>query len=153
MSTVSQSIPVERLWELYAYNPLTGLLYSRKTKKVRKGFFNARRDNLITYYKRKPHCLSYGATVYAWCAGEWASPTVDHIDQNPRNHRFDNLRPATTREQTHNQGYFQGGATYRPDRGKWFARIVVEGKTIHLGTFSSKAEAQAAYQIALKGHS
>ena len=36
MSTLS-AIPVERLWELYEYNPLTGEIYSRRLKRYLRG--------------------------------------------------------------------------------------------------------------------
>ena len=150
LAAMSTVIPVERLWELYECNPFTGTLYSKLTKKPRCGFFNNRRENLNVTYKGKSHCIGYGAAIYAWCVGEWAHPTVDHIDRNPRNHSLKNLRPAIHREQQHNRTSFNGGATYRPDRKKWFARITVQGKCHHLGTFPSKAEAQQAYSDALK---
>lgn len=149
MSTVSELIPVERLWELYDYNPLTGELISRKTGRPRKGFFHARRDNLNIWHGGRIHCIGYGAAVYAWCVGHWAEPTIDHVDQNPKNHTFQNLRPATRRQQNQNKKTFTGGATYRKDRNTWFARITVHGTTHHLGTFKTEAEAQAAYATAL----
>ena len=146
MSTV---IPVERLWELYDCDPFTGTLISKRTGKPRRGYLHERRLNLIVVHNRVRYCLSYGAVLYAWCVGHWPEPTIDHKDRNPLNNAFTNLTPATHREQSHNRHSFNGGATYRKDRGKWFARIKVEGKLKHLGTFETQSEAQAAYAAAL----
>ena len=146
---MSTLIPVERLWELYDCNPFTGTLISKLTGKPRTGVLHCRRYNLIVRYRNQQHCISYGAAVYAWCVGHWPKPTVDHKDRNPLNNAIHNLVPATHREQNHNKQSFNGGATYRKDRKKWFARITIQGKCKHLGTFPTQAEAQQAYKDAL----
>ena len=146
---MSTLIPVERLWELYDCDPFTGTLYSKKNRRPRKGSFKKRRHNLEVPFNGKLHWVGYGAAVYAWCVGEWAQPTVDHKDRNPRNHAIHNLIPATQREQIQNQKKFNGGATYRKHSGRWYARINVDGQKHYLGTFDTEAEAQQAYKDAL----
>ena len=149
LAAMSRVIPVERLWELYDCNPLAGTLISKRTGKTRTGVFHHRRYNLMIRFNKKQHCVSYGAAVYAWCVGYWPKPTIDHKDRNPLNNAIHNLAPATHREQNQNRACFNGGATYRKDRKTWFARIKANGESKHLGTFSTKEEAQAAYAAAL----
>lgn len=155
MSIVEQYFPVERLWELYDYNPLTGLLISKRTgkslsrKERKRGHSYGRvnfRINGACYAK------SMQAVVWAWCTGAWppAGLTVDHLDRNRTNNRIHNLRLATNREQAQNQSRFTGGARLR-ESGRYQARIWVDGKHRHLGDFATKAEAQQAYIKAMEG--
>ena len=83
----------------------------------------------------------------AWLTGAWPTTDVDHIDRDTTNNRAWNLRLVTRRENTQNRGTFKGGATQY--RGRWKARIRVDGKQLHLGTFDTQQEAVEAYQRAL----
>lgn len=79
----------------------------------------------------------------------------DHIDGNGLNNTRDNLRLATSsqnqsnrKEPAHNTTGFKGVSKRR---GKWFARIVIGGKLIWLGTYNTPEEAHKAYkQAAMK---
>ena len=75
---------------------------------------------------------------------------VDHIDHNINNNCIQNLRMATNQEQQHNtkvkknnklqiKGVEQAGKKFR-------ARIMINGKHIHLGMFETKEEASIAYE-------
>lgn len=74
-------------------------------------------------------------------------PFVDHVDNNPLNNRASNLRYATRQENSLNRnlqsnntsGYT--GVYFSNER--WIAVIKRNGKTEHLGTFSTKEEAIA----------
>ena len=150
---MSTLIPVERLWELFEYNPLTGQLISKKlgrplsTKERKKGHSYGRVNFNI---EGRILCKSTQAVVWAWCTGAWPPEgfTVDHIDRNRTNNRFNNLRLATPRQQVQNQERFTAGAKLNKN-GSYQARITIQGKTRHLGMFPSKAEAQQAYSDAL----
>lgn len=80
---------------------------------------------------------------------------VDHIDGNPLNNRRSNLRLATRTENQRNVGprkdsYTQSKGVFftpRVKRGKsWHAEIRVGRKSIHLGVYHTKEEADAAYE-------
>ena len=68
---------------------------------------------------------------------------LDHIDGNGLNNKFWNLRPATISE--NNRNIPSTGCTQRKSDGKWIAQIGFNGTHTYLGTFKTKAEAQAAY--------
>ncbi len=73
-------------------------------------------------------------------------PEIDHIDRNPHNNKLQNLRWATRAEQCQNiscEGVYWHG-------NKWDARIYINGKRKHLGCFTNKDEAKAAYLAAKK---
>ena len=87
------------------------------------------------------------------------SPDVDHIDGDGLNNQRANLRGCERSENLWNQGAKANtvsglkGVTWCPGRGKWHARIVVKGKTHHLGNHFTAQEAHAAYcAAALKFH-
>jgi hypothetical protein len=84
---------------------------------------------------------------------------VDHIDGNGLNNRRSNLRICTPQENGRNRRRNRNKATefkdvaYDPRSGKYFARICVNRKPIHIGTFTSAVEAAKAYdRMALKLH-
>jgi hypothetical protein len=62
---------------------------------------------------------------------------IDHIDNNPRNNRITNLRFVTGSMNCRKQG--KSGV--RLFRGRWMARITIEGKRTFLGNFSTEKEA------------
>lgn len=84
--------------------------------------------------------------------------TLDHRDTNPTNNRIENLRPATDSEQQGNKkvqknntsGY--KGVGFRSDiKAKpWKAYIKHEGKSVHLGYFSTAEAAAKCYDEAAK---
>ena len=83
---------------------------------------------------------------------------VDHVDRDPVNNRRFNLRLAThaenmrnrTRQSNNRSGY--KGVYLRPDTGRWYAGIRVNGKKIHLGVFDDPRIAHEAYCAAAKKH-
>jgi len=80
---------------------------------------------------------------------------VDHIDENPKNNRLENLQLITQRENCCRvqKGRYSSdfkGVYWRKDVSKWAAKITVYEKQKHLGYFNKEKEAAEAYQRALK---
>lgn len=97
----------------------------------------------------------YYGNVLAWVlmTGEWPTITVDHIDRNPLNNRWENLRLATQSEQNMNRGVDRPGltgASFHKHSRLWQAYIKAGGKRITLGYFKTAEEAHAAYLKAAK---
>ncbi len=92
--------------------------------------------------------------VWLYVTDEWPVAMIDHIDGDPTNNRWGNLRAATNSENKAN------GKTYRKRSGlpkgvKWNgdrygAQIVHNYKHYHLGSFDSLDDASAAYASAAK---
>jgi len=76
-----------------------------------------------------------------------AGMVCDHRDGNTYNQSRSNLREVTRQQNQHNmtraKGYYWVEA-----RGKWRARIGLNGKIIHLGLFDLEEDARAAYEKA-----
>lgn len=142
--------PVERVRELFHYDPHTGILTwkagSRAGKSVggknSSGYLQAQ----FTIDGQKHRPLVH---VIAWAiqTGEWPLHPVDHENHNPSDNRWGNLRPATHVENMQNRsrhGNNTSGTTgvYQDKRtGRWIAQIAWERTTYHLGTFETKEEA------------
>lgn len=72
---------------------------------------------------------------------------IDHINHVRDDNRIENLRLVKGRENQRNMSTRKDsssgvtGVRFRSDRGKWIARIKVDGKNISLGSFGTKDEA------------
>lgn len=151
-------ITCEQLQGILSYNPKTGAFQYR----VKRGAQNAGtvaggkmvRGNwsIGINYKR------YSAHRLAWLymTGIWPENEIDHIDGNPLNNRWDNLREVTGAQNKQNYRrpridnksgylgvYLHGKNKNGSDR--WRARINLDGKAVHLGLFDTPQEAHAAY--------
>lgn len=87
-----------------------------------------------------------------------AGSDVDHIDGDGLNNQRSNLRLCSRKENVRNSRPQVGrssrfkGVHLCPDSGRWHARIVVDGKKVHLGRFTREGEAAAAYNKAARIH-
>jgi hypothetical protein len=80
---------------------------------------------------------------------------VDHRDGDNTNNAWLNLREATNAQNGQNQMQAQKGSTsgylgvnWDKAKGKWLARIGLNGKSKNLGRFDTPEEAHAAYVAA-----
>ena len=66
---------------------------------------------------------------------------IDHVDSNPSNNRWDNLRPCTRIQNSLNKGAYSNsksgvkGVSWHKQRGKWTVRVMVEGKYKSFGLY------------------
>ena len=75
---------------------------------------------------------------------------VDHIDGDPLNNQKSNLRVCTKKENSFNRGKRCSGKTSKflgvsRDKKKFVAKIKLDGKTRHIGSFSSEIDAAKVY--------
>lgn len=76
---------------------------------------------------------------------------VDHKNRNRLDNRRENLRECSPAQNNVNRGPLVGtlkGVSFRPDTGKWRARIYAENKHVNLGHFTTEEEAIDAYNLA-----
>jgi hypothetical protein len=87
----------------------------------------------------------------AWLlmTGSWPDREVDHINGDRADNRWSNLRLATDAEQARNRRLAGNNSTGHKGvslkRGRYVARITVNGRTHHLGYFATADEAAEAY--------
>ena len=146
-----------RLRELLDYDPLTGGLvwksHQRRTDYIGKPAGNTtpggRRSICIDFEHYQGHRL-----IWMWMTGEDpAEKEVDHIDRNPLNNRWTNLRLAThSQNMTNCKGKSRSGLPKGVQKQKlsdrFMSRIRKDGKVHYLGTYDTPEEAHQAYCVA-----
>ncbi len=150
--------PREWLLENLRYEPETGLFWWVK-RGPRRQMSKPVGNRVYQSRDGEPACIqvafgtdrkSYVLHRLAWLMMTGDDPgelTVDHINRNPFDNRWENLRLADSSLQMRNRRNFgrskHKGVHYRHDRQKWAARATVNGRLKHLGLFSTEEEAAA----------
>lgn len=157
--------PIWRLLEVLEYEPGTGLL----TWKERSGKWSSRwnsryagktagttnRQDGYVHIKVDERNWCAHRIIWAMTAGYWPE-VVDHINGNPSDNRWCNLRAVDQATNQRNQKMHitnRSGVTgvhSVKHRGDWLASIRVDGVQIHLGYFKEKEDAVNARRIAEK---
>lgn len=89
--------------------------------------------------------------IWKFVTGDEPLETIDHVDLDPSNNRWSNLRTATFTEQQYNSPLQKNntsgvrGVSLRP-WGKWRAEIWEGGRNRYLGMFDTKDAAAATYK-------
>lgn len=96
--------------------------------------------------------------IWAIQTGSWPEADIDHINGVRSDNRWYNLQSVSHAINLRNSAGKScntsgvTGVSWRPTRGKWRARIMVDGKETTLGHFSDFHDAVAARQSALMDH-
>lgn len=157
---VDRGVSIQDLHERYDYNPDTGVMVfkkpsgSAKAGAIVKGFPNTK-DYLLIEIKGKKFLLA--RVIFALMEGRWPWPGyfVDHRDRDKRNHRWKNLREASSQESGFNRKLRSDNPTgykrvKKTKSGRYSSSIAKAGKSLRLGTFDTAEEAYAAYCQAAK---
>jgi hypothetical protein len=154
-------ITKERLKQLATYDPETGLLICSMNRRGSKnkagdilGSIN-RSGHVEVQLDGRKYFVHRLAVLYM--TGEMPDGVIDHINRNPADNRWINLRVVTQVENGHNQNRLPehnktGYVGVHHWNGKYRAKLVVNKKQLHLGTFDDPAAASAAYEAAKQTH-
>lgn len=155
----SVSLTQQRLQELFAYDPETGLL----TRKVRVGSrgpigqvvgssVGAGYLAVSIYYEK----FILHRLIWLYVYGDWPQHDIDHINGIKTDNRLANLRHVTRSENQHNMRSRKNntssvvGVRRSASKNGWRARITVNSKEIHIGSYPTSAQAAEAYRAAKK---
>lgn len=150
------NITAEQLKQYLHYNPDDGS-FTRILKDGSTGRIYRKQNYLTITINDKSHSAHRLAWLYM--TGEWPSNFIDHINRDPSDNRWCNLRIASYAENNRNKsigidntsGY--KGVNWHKHKNKWRSEIKVNKKAIHLGYYDNKEEAAEAYiQAAKKYH-
>jgi hypothetical protein len=152
-------LPDQReLQRLLEYSVVTGKLYWRESRgSIAKG------SEAGTVHSSGYICIRVNKKLHwthrlIWKLVTGSNPLeqIDHIDRDPANNAWQNLREATNQQNSFNQGTYSNntsgfkGVHWRPDCQKFRSRIKINGRDVHLGYFSTAEKASAAYRLATK---
>lgn len=149
-------LTAERLREVLRYDPETGKFYWRE--KIACKVVIGKESGCLSsngYILIRLFGVLYRANRLAWLymIGEWPTDKMDHADLNRSNNRWANLRPCSTSENARNMHRHMDsqtglkGVTLEKRTGRYFARICVNRRTFHIGTFDTSQLAAAAYDL------
>lgn len=151
------NITAEYVRSILDYNPETGI-FTWKTRADCDQAWNARWagkpagavHNIIKSYQISINKKIHRAhrIAYLYMIGIFPKYEIDHINGNPSDNRWSNLRMANRSQQNQNRSGvvkrngIKGVRLHKPT-GKWQARL----KDKHLGLFNCPAVASFAYQV------
>jgi len=162
MTSERPTLTHERLQAILNYDPATGI-FTWRTSPHGRFPVGTRAGGLQFkgYRSIKINARLYRCNRLAWLymTGEWPTHQIDHIDGNKDNDAFNNLREATnaqnqwnTRVQRNNKTGIKG-VRWNARLGKYTADIRLNGKSKHIGVFSTIEEARVAYnKVAAEHH-
>ena len=147
------------LHDLLHYNPETGYLIwkvnaARRRKAGQIAGCRAEKGRVLIGIRGKLYKAH--RIIWAMTTGQWPTHQIDHINEDPSDNRWENLREATksqnmkniTKIKSNTSGY--KGVYWNKQCSRWMAKIVVNGKQHHLGLFLTPEEASVAYQAGQK---
>lgn len=143
----------EQLREMFDYNPETGLLFwkKRNSKRIHIGDIagcKSSEGRVLVGVKGR----LYKAHRIAWAimTGEWPTDQIDHINQNPSDNRWENLREVCKSQNMMNISRINSntsgikGVGWSKASQKWRAYIRADGTNYHLGVFDKIEDAAKA---------
>lgn len=144
----------ERLLELCTYNPESGVfLWNHLPGKGRgRGGQGIGWIDDWGYVRAEFDAVAYRLHRLAWLymTGEWPSEEIDHIDGDPANNAWSNLRQATRVQNSQNTKIRANntsgvkGVSRHPQCDRWMARVGAGKRRHYLGIFLTKDEAEQA---------
>lgn len=143
-------LTADELRAALSYDPETGIFIWIKSPRRGKKAGHLRSDG-YTDIRLKDALFRAHRLAWLYMTGDWpATEWIDHIDRDPGNNRWVNLREATRSQNHQNQKVRKDskiglrGVERHCQSGGFVAKLVVNGKKIHLGLYRTKEEAFAA---------
>lgn len=151
-------ITYKELIELLEYDINTGIFTWKQDKSSRatKGAIAGTLSNGYISITINKHIYRAHRLVWLYCFQEWPSNYLDHINGDKIDNRLDNLREATTVENSYNIKAHKDSSTgikgiyFNKANNNYRAQIRYNGKTISLGSFKTPEEASLAYNSKAK---
>lgn len=152
----SKILTQSKLKELLYYSPQFGIFVWRKSRgRAKEGNIAGTANNrgyisiVVSGERHQAHRLAF-----FYMNGEFPPEQTDHIDGNPKNNAWSNLRHATSSQNNRNRkinsnntsGYF--GVSWHKHYGKWTASITGTDGVKYLGYFSDISDAIKAREAA-----
>lgn len=143
------------LKELIIYNKDTGNFYRAKSNKLitvkpdKDGHLRFKVKNIRLFAHR---------VAWLYETGSFPKLCIDHIDGNPANNKFNNLREATPKENSRNSKMFKTntsgvkGVYWHKGKSRWYAHCRVDNKRHYVGVFKNILDAEKAVNAFREKH-
>lgn len=131
-------IGLDRLKEIVSYNPDTGVM--TKLKNGKSDWCKQKHGHMLVNVDGTTYKLHRLAWLYM--TGNWPVNHIDHIDGDPTNNKWENLRDVTPSQNLRNQHRSKRDdcGVYR-QKNRWIVVIRQNGKTNFCGSFVNKEDA------------
>ena len=149
------NLTAQRLRELRTYDPESGIFKWAVPRQGTNTGKSAGYTTRLGYSVIKVDGVRYMAhrLAFLYMSGLLPTADIDHIDGDPSNNCFENLREVSRAGNIQNQNKAHKNNTtgflgVRKEGGKWVARITTHGVRRFLGAFHTPESAHAAYLAA-----
>lgn len=144
-------LPIDRFLECLDYCPESGVL----TRKTGQYVGQSAKKVVGGYLRLKVDGECYAAHRVAWSMfyGKEPEHEIDHINGDRKDNRISNLRDVTPALNSQNCRKPRPGSLtkvlgVRKNRvGRYEARIKIDGRGVHIGTFDTADQAHSAYVL------
>ncbi|MFZ2190113.1 MAG: HNH endonuclease [Candidatus Magasanikiibacteriota bacterium] len=150
-------ITQSQLKELLSYDPYTGyfmwLIPGSGRPKGRPAGGPSDRGYIQIPIEGKKYYAHRLAVLYM--TGSFPLDVVDHVDRNPRNNSWSNLRPCTQQQNCWNKTQSTSGTkgvSFNTAARKWKVQLTIEHKYTYLGLYETLEQAQTVVETARKLH-
>lgn len=151
-------ITQHELQNILDYNQLTGVFVWKNPTKYKRSVLGKKAGSLTcngyigVRINKKSYLMHRLAWLYVY--GKFPNNHIDHINGNRIDNRIINLRDVPQREnarnqKTHRDGHLVGSYFHKGDQ-KWMARIQINNKQRHIGSFLDQISAHQAYKDCYK---
>jgi len=136
------SVTTEYLRHLFDYED-GNLIWKINKGRAKVGDIAGSNDNRgYKQLKLNQVCYRLHRLIWLWHGKELLGE-IDHIDRNKFNNKIENLRIVSKSENQWNTSKSEnGGVGFHKASNKWRARITINNKSIYLGVFETRSEAQ-----------
>ena len=155
----TKNLTLHRLRDVVAYDKATGVFVWRVAASQRASVGAEAGRESQGYRVIGIDGARYLAHRLAWfhVYGDWPIGQIDHINGNKSDNRIGNLRDVSRQVNNQNIRTAQrdsrsGILGVRVEGAGFTARLKVDGKSLHIGSFRTEDEASAAYIAAKRKH-
>ena len=158
---MSKELTQELVRDLFNYNPETGALTNKFDRGTRAkvgeiaGFENKLTGYLVLGINGNKYLVHRVCFLHYY---GHLPQMIDHKDNNAMNNEISNLRKCTKKQNafnskapTTNTSGIKGVSLHK-ETGKWKARIMIDSKAIHVGSFNDIEDAKKAVESARIKH-
>lgn len=143
----SVEITYDEVRRLFDYDPATGKLTRKVTtsSRAQKGYVVGCKNSSGYLVVRIGKTLYYvHRLIWLWMTGSWPAMSIDHINRNASDNRWENLRDVIYSDNAHNRAVDSG--VYWSHRDEvWVATISYQGARKHIGQHKDRETAERMY--------